>query len=179
MSMELQTFKNKFKLVQQITWDDIFDKFDYEYRNREKTDTGSYFSSPADSFLGTLVLRDHDYRTPNIENALKEAQDSNIVPNSNSIDDMQFYCSLSSESLAGSMHSDQEDVLLIQCKGLIKYQFDRESVTLSPGDALFIPRLLSHKAVVLEPRITMSLSWMDGPEWNNSDEFHVVYTEGN
>ena len=169
MNLDFEIFKNKFNLVKKITWNDIITKFNFEYGETHDLIHPEHNlpASIGDSFGSTMVLRSANLLTPNIENALQEIKDSNIIPNAHLITDLQFYCSLLNKSTASGMHTDDEDVLIVPCAGTITYLLETNPAeevkkqTLFPGDAMFMPRGLPHQAVPSEPRITMSLSWKD------------------
>jgi hypothetical protein len=61
-----------------------------------------------------------------------------------------------------SIHKDDHDVVLLQCEGTLEWRiydsFETEdylSYIIKPGDLVFAPRGIIHKAVVTEPRATI------------------------
>ncbi len=56
-------------------------------------------------------------------------------------------------------HNDDQEVLIVQSRGRMKYQFDDgNTVLLYPGDGLYIPIWMYHNPITIEPRITLSFS---------------------
>jgi hypothetical protein len=74
-----------------------------------------------------------------------------------------FFWSLSDNHSSLHMHRDLESVLLIQGYGEVCIPTTNEEADnykiqhLKIGDALFLPRLLPHKAIPLSPRVTLSI----------------------
>jgi len=64
------------------------------------------------------------------------------------------------------MHRDEETVLLIQGVGEVAYALSNEEasknslIQIKTGDALLLPRLIPHKSIPLEPRVTLSIGAM-------------------
>ena len=74
-----------------------------------------------------------------------------------------LFWSLSDKHNSLFMHRDAESVLLIQGYGEIAYVLSNEEanenrvIHVKTGDVLLLPRLLPHKSIPLEPRVTLSI----------------------
>jgi uncharacterized RmlC-like cupin family protein len=72
---------------------------------------------------------------------------------------MHIYSSRYRTAKTMGRHKDDQDVVIVQSLGRMKYRFDDDSeVIISPGDALYIPKEVYHDPIHIEPRITCSFS---------------------
>tara|TARA_B100001964_G_scaffold117868_1_gene131324 strand:- start:3269 stop:3814 length:546 start_codon:yes stop_codon:yes gene_type:complete len=77
-----------------------------------------------------------------------------------------LFWSLSDKHHSIYMHRDEETVLLIQGVGEVAYALSNEEasknslIQIKTGDALLLPRLIPHKSIPLEPRVTLSIGAM-------------------
>ena len=127
-----------YKICSQISWADVIDKLNYEVHSNTATILGT-----------TFVL--HNYYRPN---TLQKAYDEVLSDEG----DMHVYVSLTSDSPTFGKHKDEDDVLIIQAIGSVKYFIENEWVTLVPGEYLYIPKGIYHTPVVLTPRVTLSFA---------------------
>ena len=72
--------------------------------------------------------------------------------------EMHIYISFVSDSDNFGRHNDNDDVLLVQSIGKMKYEVEGISYILNPGDRLFIPEQVYHTPIVLGPRVTLSFA---------------------
>ena len=72
---------------------------------------------------------------------------------------MHLYMSLCGDSSTFGRHNDTDDVLIVQSIGVMHYTFDDgNTITLEPGDGLFIEKEVYHTPIVPGPRVTLSFS---------------------
>ena len=148
MSNLFTLVRQQYSFVKGITWKDIEDqiKFDkthgydgesFYYKISEETDlvTGCHESKPG-------LIR-------NIQINMSKFGYSN----------MHIYSSRYKVAETMGRHNDDQDVVIVQSLGRMKYRFDDDSeVIISPGDALYIPKEVYHDPIHIEPRITCSFS---------------------
>jgi hypothetical protein len=138
-------YKNRFKKCKEVTWDDVIAKLSYEFSigsNQfifEDIKTAPSFLTTTGEFSGTL------------SSAFKELyEEENIL-------DMHVYMSLGGGSSTFGRHNDRNDVLIVQSIGEMQYLFDDgNTITLTPGDGLFIEEGVYHTPIVPGPRVTLS-----------------------
>ena len=143
--------REHFSYAQFVVWEDIIHKLDYEFsKNTHKMIVNDETSAP------TFVM--HDYYFPNtIDYAYREVcgvLDSEMC--------MHLYTSFTSHSGSFGRHKDTEDVLIVQSIGRMQYSFDDGyTCILNPGDSLFIEKGVYHNPTIIEPRATLSYSWVN------------------
>lgn len=145
---QVKYIKDNFNLVKNIQWEDIIDKISVEFKNQtQKFLIKDLFTPP------TFVLH-----TKYFPNSIQIAY--NEVCASHNMKDMHMYISLGRGSHTFGRHKDEMDVLIVQAKGNVEYQFDNGSkYLLNEGDSLFIPVGVYHTPIVLSPRVTLSFSY--------------------
>ena len=150
---DYEMMRNHFSLVKSILWEDIIDKWNYEVNKKTHNiifDIGDTLSPP------TFVMHS-DYLPNNISRAYTE-----VCETMKTRMGMHLYTSFSSKSNTFGRHKDDKDVLIVQSIGKVAYKFDDENVlTLCPGDSLFIKQGVYHNPFVLDPRVTLSFSWLN------------------
>ncbi len=67
------------------------------------------------------------------------------------------YISLLEISKTFGPHNDNADVFFWQVQGSTKWHVDGADYTLSPGDIIYVPRLMVHEVTPLEPRAGISI----------------------
>ena len=127
-----------YKICSQISWTDVIDKLNHEVHNKTAIN------------LGTTFVLHSDYRPNTIQKAYDEVLSDE--------GDMHVYLSLTSDSPTFGKHKDEDDVLIVQAIGSMKYFIENEWVTLVPGEYLYIPKGIYHTPVVLTPRVTLSFA---------------------
>ena len=146
-----QHLKGKFNYCQDVSWDDVIDKIDNEYKNL------SYKVMVEERRAPTFVL--HNFYLPGtlgqVFNKVNEDMKTKIL---------HVYASLGQNSPTFGRHKDIMDVLLIQSIGSVKYRIDNDSsefdtLTLNPGDGVIIREGVYHTPIIEEPRVTLSFSW--------------------
>ena len=149
--------RNHFSLAKFVLWEDIIDKLNYEFSEKtHKTIIEDILSPP------TFVMHT-DYLPNSVGTAYAEVCE---VLKSRMC--MHLYTSFGSNADTFGRHNDDEDVLIVQSIGKVVYKFDDgNSFTLYPGDSLFIKQGVYHNPVVLEPRATLSFSWLDNDNSSN------------
>lgn len=145
--MEVKFTQNHFKKCKEVTWDDIVEKIDNEFFHQTHK-----IICPSDR-APTIILH-NDYYPLSIKSAYNE------VETETGIKDMHIYTSLGRNASTFGRHCDTMDVLIVQSKGKIDYEFDCGTIVrMSPGDSLHIPKGVYHNPIVSESRITLSFSW--------------------
>lgn len=143
--------REHFSYAKSVVWADVIHKLDNEFsQNTHKMIVNDETSAP------TFVM--HNYYFPNtIDYAYREVCE---VLNSDMC--MHLYTSFTSHSCSFGRHKDTVDVLIVQSIGRMKYSFDDgHTCILNPGDSLFIEKGVYHNPIVLEPRATLSYSWLN------------------
>jgi len=106
------------------------------------------------SFIPTFVTHTTQHFNSHIQDILQEAEQKFNV------NFVHTYSNLIAESYVFDSHNDPMSILLVQCVGQVEYSFkDGTSYTLSPGDALYVPRGVYHKPRIFGPRVTFSYVW--------------------
>jgi len=149
--------RNHFSLAKFVLWEDIIDKLNYEFaRKTHKTIIDDILSPP------TFVMHT-DYLPNSIFTAYTEVCE---VLKSRMC--MHLYTSFGGNADTFGRHKDGEDVIIVQSIGKVVYKFDDEnSFTLYPGDSLFIKEGVYHNPIVIEPRATLSFSWLNNENRNH------------
>lgn len=150
MISDYEVKRDAFSQVKNITWEDVALKLDYEVI--EKTHRVLNRPSQPPTFI-----TQNDYLPNTIGKAYDEVCDAY-----NSKLAIHVYASFDPNATVFSRHSDSMDVLIVQAIGKMYYDLDDGSrVTLDPGDSLFMKRGVYHNPTVIEPRVTLSFSWLD------------------
>ena len=145
--MKFKHTQNHFQKCKEITWQDVIEKIDNASFNGNCTTISKSTHAP------TIVLDDQYYI-----NSMKFSYEE--VKKETGINFMHVYTSLGRNALTFGRHCDEVDVLIVQSVGNMDYKFDcGTSVTIKPGDSLYIPKTVYHDPIVYEPRITLSFSW--------------------
>ena len=153
MTSEIVDYKiqrNNFPFAKKVSWADVIHKLDYEFRqNTHKMIMNDETSCP------TFVM--HSDYFPNtigyIHTQVCEILQLEMC--------MHLYTSFTSYSNTFGRHNDNEDVLIIQSIGRMQYSFDDgNACILNPGDSLLIKKGVYHNPKTIEPRATLSYSWV-------------------
>ena len=149
--------------VSNITWEDVFDKSEYD--RLQKTFTVIAPKVKPEEILITdenvilhrgcmnTMISEGNY-TPWSMRPLAEHMKINY-----GMRDFHQYVSLSGGSSTFGKHNDTTDVIIVPIIGDIGYGVDGlGKVIMEPGDALFIPKYVYHEPMVLGPRATLSFS---------------------
>ena len=130
-----------------VTWDDVIKKIDLDSSQDSNTPLVLIISD--DSMLPSFQLKHGDLSS--FPGSLQDVLDE-LNPET-----MDVYVSFSKVSKIFPLHTDPYDVIITQMLGEISYAFEDQSIhTLYPGDSIFIPAFVPHKAVLHGPRITLS-----------------------
>ena len=143
--------KGKFNYCQNVSWADVIDKIDDEFKN------ASYKLLVEKRQAPTFVL--HNFYLPG---TLRQVFDR--VNEEMKTKVLHVYTSLGGNSPTFGRHNDGMDVLIILSIGSIQYKIDNDTrqfdtVTLNPGDGIIIRRGVYHTPIIKEPRVTLSFSW--------------------
>ena len=143
--------KDRFNYCQNVSWTDVIDKIDNEFKNL------SYKLMVEERQAPTFVLR--NLYLPGtlrqVFNKVNEDMKTKIL---------HVYTSLGGNSPTFGRHIDTMDVLIIQSIGSVKYRIDNNSiesdiVTFNPGDGIIIREGVYHTPIIQQPRVTLSISW--------------------
>lgn len=75
--------------------------------------------------------------------------------------DAHFYCAYDRKFIGFGKHSDETDILYIQCVGETEWEVDGLKYKLNERDAIFFPRGSTHEVVSLsEPRLGCSFGFL-------------------
>jgi mannose-6-phosphate isomerase-like protein (cupin superfamily) len=130
-----------------VTWDDAIKKIDLDAG--QDSDTALIVIIRDDNMLPSLQLKHGDLSS--FPGAFQDAMDE-LNPET-----MDVYISFSKISKIFPLHTDPYDVIITQMLGEISYAFEDQSThTLYPGDSIFIPAFVPHRAILHGPRITLS-----------------------
>lgn len=142
MTENYRYYPKQYQFVIGITWDHVDQQISYE----KEAETYSKISDTTDLVIHCGVV-------PGLLQNIK----MKFV--GHGYRDMHIYSSRHKEAVTMGRHNDDQDVLIVQSLGKMMYVFDDgDSVTLNPGDGLYIPKFVYHNPVHVEPRITVSLS---------------------
>lgn len=140
-------YKNRFEKCREVTWDDAIAKFSHDFS------------------MGKHLLITEDIKTPPTFHTCTEGWTGTLsaafreLTQEENINDMHLYMSLCGNSSTFGRHNDNDDVLIVQSIGLMHYTFDDgNTITLEPGDGLFIKEGVYHTPIVSGPRVTLSSS---------------------
>jgi hypothetical protein len=171
---EVKVFRGRFPLHATITWDNIVPLWQQE-RNHDylrclTPDNFQVHENPIDYegetdnpdlaleidrqvLIPTFITHTQDFLDPNTVNICQEAYDLNLK-------NLHIYSNVLAESFLFKSHRDPYSLLIIQCMGMIQYDFEDDSIhQLYPGDAIYIPRGIYHAPKIFGPRVTFSYNW--------------------
>ena len=149
--------------VSNITWEDVFDKLEYDRAQKNftviapKVKPEEILNESEDVILhrgamNTMVCEGN--YTPWSMRPLAEHMKLNY-----GMGDFHQYVSLSGGSSTFGRHNDEVNVMIVPVIGDIGYTVDGlGEVFMEPGDILYIPKYVYHEPMVLGPRATLSFS---------------------
>jgi len=149
--------------VSNITWEDVFDKLEYDRAQKNftviapKLKPEEILNESEDVILhrgamNTMVCEGN--YTPWSMRPLAEHMKLNY-----GMRDFHQYVSLSGGSSTFGRHNDEVNVMIVPVIGDIGYTVDGlGEVFMEPGDILYIPKYVYHEPMVLGPRATLSFS---------------------
>lgn len=114
--------------------------------------------------VDNIKLYDHGFcsRTPYLTN--EKVQDfCKIIGDTikDSRVDAHFYCAYDREFIGFGKHSDETDILYIQCVGETEWEVDSLKYKLKEKDAIFFPAHSVHEVISLtEPRLGCSFGFL-------------------
>ena len=157
--MGVKFTKNHFPIATKVTWEDIFDRVQNDYQNDEgfRKLASLRMLPPNDDDLMLRIIGNRKpptfiSRSSYTPGSLKKVQDKV------NYSELHIYISFVSNSDNFGRHNDNDDVLLVQSIGKMKYEVEGISYILNPGDSLFIPEQVYHTPIVLGPRVTLSFA---------------------
>lgn len=146
--IQIKYTKNHFNIATKLTWDDVIEKINNEFKNKTHKFVVERFDIPP-----TFVLH-NNFLPKTIKYVFDE------VNSKMNTKVLHIYTSFGQDSATFRRHKDQENVLIVQSIGSVCYLFDDDQkYTLNPGDSIFIPKYIYHDPIVLSPRVTLSFSW--------------------
>ena len=93
--------------------------------------------------------------------AYKDAQaQNNISRNVKQYSDLDLFFSWVMGTRS-TTHKDEYDVWILGCHGRTMYKVGYKEVIVEKGDLLYIPKNITHTAIGLDPRISLSLGIYD------------------
>ena len=146
--------KNEFQKSNMVSWEDVIIKTCEEHKYN--TLTALY----DETTLPTFICFSEYY-----PGTIGEVRD--YVNKKYDLPTLHIYCSIGEKSVTYGRHQDPVDVCIVQSYGTITYELDKgtpfevgdiETVTLEPGDVLWIYKGTWHNPIATEPRITLSFS---------------------
>ena len=159
-----QAYLSKRKVdVSNITWEDVFDKLEYDRLQKTftvispKVKSEEILNESEDVILhrgamNTMVC-EGSY-TPWSMRPLAEHMKINY-----NMRDFHQYVSLCGGSSTFGRHNDEVDVMIVPVIGDIGYTVDGlGEVFMEPGDILYIPKYVYHEPRIFVPRATLSFS---------------------
>tara|TARA_B100002019_G_C21193521_1_gene560142 strand:- start:55 stop:534 length:480 start_codon:yes stop_codon:yes gene_type:complete len=146
--------ENHYPIAKDVIWEEVFDKIDEQYQIPDLHVLG--FDARPHTIIIKPSSENGEVSFPPSLTAVKEAIDRKVY-------DMQFYFSLGRNASVYPSHRDKVDVFLVQSKGTVTYVLEEgepneTTVTLNPGDSLFLPCGLAHCARTHGPRLTFSFA---------------------
>lgn len=149
--------------VSNITWEDVFDKLEYDRLQKTftvispKVKSEEILNESEDVILhrgamNTMVCEGN--YTPWSMRPLAEHMKTTY-----NMRDFHQYVSLCGESSTFGRHNDEVDVMIVPIIGDIGYTVDGlGEVFMEPGDILYIPKYVYHEPRIFVPRATLSFS---------------------
>lgn len=149
--------------VDNITWNDVFEKLSYDRLNKT-------FTVISPKVKSEEILNESD------EIILHQGATNTIVCEGHYVPfqmrpifdymwsryhmrEFHQYISFSDESSTFGWHNDTLDVMIVPIIGQIGYRVEGlGKVEMDPGDVLYIPKYVYHEPVVYGPRATLSFS---------------------
>lgn len=149
--------QDHFQLCKNITWEDVILKIDMDtslLRNFQNRIIMKKISNHFEAMIAPTMILHSDFYPNSINLAYEE------VKKEKDITVLHVYTSFGKSAITMGRHNDDDDVLIVQSIGKMKYLFDdNSSVVMNPGDSLYIPKGMYHNPIVIEPRVTLSFSW--------------------
>jgi|TARA_B100000035_G_scaffold138638_1_gene118143 hypothetical protein len=149
--------------VSNITWDDVFDKLEYD--KVQKTFTVIAPKVKPEEILNEtseVILHKGSMNTMISEGsyipwAMRPLAEHMKV--SYGMREFHQYVSLSGGSSTFGRHNDNVNVMIVPIIGDIGYLVDGlGEVIMEPGDVLYIPKYVYHEPLIFGPRATLSFS---------------------
>ena len=157
--MGVKFTKNHFPIATKVTWDDIFDRVQADYQNDEDLRQLVSLGMPEPHQNDFMLWIIGNQKPPTfISRSLYTPGSLKKVRDKVNYSEMHIYISFVSNSDNFGRHNDDDDVLLVQSIGKMKYEVEGISYILNPGDSLFIPEQVYHTPIVLGPRATLSFA---------------------
>ena len=143
-----------FTHAKNITWEDTIKKIDTEY---EVYKGDSLKIVNQNMTPPTIVCH-----APIYPNTFLIAYNQIFNEIARIVSDMHTYISFTNNAPNFGKHDDEDDVLIVQAIGNIKYKVDGiNEVTLNPGEALYIPKYIAHEPFINGRRVTLSFGLKD------------------
>jgi len=146
-----------------FTWNDVIRNIDISIQNN---------LSSATFAMGGIALHEI-YGIKDCELVMETLKKNNPKNKNFSFN---MYISLSKNSKSFGKHKDNSDVWVWQSIGKSKFSVFENSkefqYTLNPGDFLYIPKLIFHKATPLSPRVSISfgIDYPVEPSFSHSEK---------
>ena len=159
-----QPYLSKRKVdVSNITWEDVFDKMEYDRLQKTFTVIAPKVK-PEEILKETkdVILHQGSMNTMICEGSytpwsMRPLADHMKI--SYGMREFHQYVSLSGNATTFGRHNDNVNVMIVPIIGDIGYNVDGlGEVFMEPGDILFIPKYVYHAPKVLGPRATLSFS---------------------
>lgn len=149
--------------VSNITWDDVFDKLEYD--KVQKTFTVIAPKVKPEEILNetdNVILHKGSMNTMISEGSYTPWSMRPLAEHMKTcygMRDFHQYVSLSGGSSTFGRHNDNVNVMIVPIIGDIGYLVDGlGEVIMEPGDILYIPKYVYHEPLVFGPRATLSFS---------------------
>tara|TARA_B100001113_G_scaffold353778_1_gene359800 strand:+ start:5589 stop:6074 length:486 start_codon:yes stop_codon:yes gene_type:complete len=149
--------------VSNITWEDVFDKMEYD--RMQKTFTIISPKVKREEILNEtkdIILHQGSMSTMICEGdyapwSMRPLAD--YMRRKYNMREFHQYVSLNTGSSTFGRHNDNVNVMIVPIIGDIGYNVDGlGQVTMEPGDILHIPKYVYHEPIVFGPRATLSFS---------------------
>jgi len=177
---EVKVLRGEFPLHKSISWDwvvpmvdsEIKDgsarildpNFEFESKYREEKiklgDTGMIISSldisppEQDTWLYSVVSHSTMFYNDELKKRYIEARTKH------GLKQCHVFVTYSTKTAFFGMHDDPQSLIIVAGIGDVEYSFeDGSSHLLKPGDGIYIPRKVAHKANIFGPRATFSYCW--------------------
>ena len=177
---EVKVLRGEFPLHKSISWDWIVPMVDSEIKSKSARildpkieveskyneeqiklgDTGMTISSSMlvppeeDAWLYTIICHSTMFYNDELKKRYIEARTKH------GLKQCHVFVTYSKKSAFFGMHDDPNSLLIVAGIGDVEYSFeDGSSHLLKPGDGIYIPRKVAHKANIFGPRATFSYCW--------------------
>lgn len=122
-----------------LTWDDVWTDYQYNIDNQrpiavQQHGMVSYFT---------------DYALPRVGEVCDEVGALEV----------HTYVAFHKDYPSLGKHHDQSDVLFLQCIGSTVWEVQNKTYNLTPGDAIYVPRLVEHQAKSMGARVGVSFTF--------------------